>query len=261
MFDIPSPDELDPNLKYDYNLVWKQFSNEQMQSQSADTYDQFLWLRDTLIDSKKKYPWKRWAKLIVGDKERSIEILSKNRCKISYEPWYDTDPGLVFKDIEWPYVEYDTTYWNLWIIIKEDGRYLLHHKAQVMNFQGVQKIYAFFDYYPIQNDWTYPQQWQKIAVYQLEGAFSKTFQGSISGTCHGEWWGSVTGTCSVKVEFKLGDIIQNITCFWYNVRDLRRGDKLCVKVVDENDNNLTLQPNSNFYSVEYLDLNKTENGN
>ena len=256
MFDIPSPDELDPNLKYDYNLVWKQFSNEQMQSQSADTYDQFLWLRDTLIDSKKKYPWKRWATLIVGDKERSVEIKYKNRFKASFDDFTACNV-----DSEWPYVSYDTTYGNLGAIINEDWRYRIEHKFTIKPQANTERIIAYCDFFAINDDWTYPTEWQPIAVYDLVGKFSKTFQGSISGTCHGEGGGSVTGTCSVKVEFKLWDILQKITALWFIERDMRRWDKMEFKAVDENDQLLELIPNSNFFSVQHLDLNKTENGN
>lgn len=257
LFDTPNPLEQNPELKYDYNLISKTFDLNN-QPQVNPTYDQFISLRDTFIDSKKKYPGKRGAILIVGDRERSIEIKYKNRFKVSFEPPSTQAPGTITIDGEWPYVESDNTYWPLGVIIKEDGRYRIVMKTQVLTKPNTEQVYAYCDYYPINDDGTYPSEWIPIAVYDLKGKFSKTFTGSISGTCHGEWWGSVTWSCTVNVNFKLGDILQSITTFWYNERDCKRGDKMVFKAVDENDQPLDLQAYSNYFSVEYLELNKNE---
>jgi hypothetical protein len=221
-------------------------------------YDQFISLRDTLIDSDKKYPWKRGATLIIGNRERSVEIKYKNRFKVSFEPPNTQAPWTISVDEEWPYVETDNTYGQLGAIIKEDGRYRIVFKTQVLTQPQTKQVYAYCDYYPINDDGTYPSQWIPIAVYDVIGEFSKTFTWSISGSCPE---GHVSGSCSVNVNFKLWDIIQSITTFWYNERDCRRWDKMCFKAVDENDTPLTLQPYSNFFSIEYLDFNKDKHGN
>lgn len=251
-YDIPSDDKLHPDIHYNYDIITKQRPIENMDTPREIT-GQFISLRDTFIDSEKKYPWKRGAVLIVWDTERSVEIKYKNRFKVWFEPDYTT----LNVDNEWPYVEYDSTYGTLWAIIKEDGRYRVMHKMQVLPNPNTEQIIAYCDYYAIQPDWTYPSEWLKIAVFDLKGKFSKTFTWSISWSCP-EW--SVSGSCSVNVNFKIWDIIQKITAFWLIERDMKRWDKLNFKAVDENNNNLPLQANSNFYSVDYLDLNKTENG-
>lgn len=259
LFDIPNDEELNPTIKHDYDLIQKDYP-QGINNNPTSVYDQFIGLRDTLIDSDKKYPWKRGATLIIWNRERSIEIKYKNRCKVSFDG--DTaNPTNLYADLEWPYIEMDTTYGQLGIIIKEDGRYRITHKMQIFPNPNTERVLAYCDYYPINDDGTYPLGWQLIAVYDIKGKFSKTFTGSISGTCHGEWGGSVSGSCSVNVNFKLWDIIQTITAFWYNERDMRRWDKMCFKAVDENDQPLALQGNSNFFSVEYLDFNKDKHGN
>ena len=258
-YDIPSDDKLHPDIHYNYDIITKQRPIENVDTPREITW-QFISLRDTFIDSDKKYPGKRWAVLIVGDTERSIEIKYKNRCKVSFDG-DTTNPTNLYADLEWPYIEMDTTFWPLGVIIKEDGRYRITHKMQIFPNPNTERVLAYCDYYPINDDGTYPQQWQLIAVYDIKGKFTKTFTGSISGTCHGEGGGSVTGSCSVNVNFKLWDIIQTITSFWYNERDMRRWDKMCFRAVDENDQPLALQGNSNFFSVEYLDFNKDKHGN
>ena len=111
-------------------------------NETHSTYDQFIQLRDTLIFSGKYYNDKAWAKLIVWASKETIEVIWKNRFKLSFEPWYASDvENKVKLDTEWPYVTWlwdgsidaalYTTYWPLACMINQDWHYLVAHKEEI----------------------------------------------------------------------------------------------------------------------------------
>jgi hypothetical protein len=55
LFDIPNDEELNPMIKHDYDLIQKDYP-QGISNNPTSVYDQFISLRDTLIDSDKKYP-------------------------------------------------------------------------------------------------------------------------------------------------------------------------------------------------------------
>ena len=232
------------------------------------TYDQFIQLRDTLIFSGKYYNDKAWAKLIVWASKETIEVIWKNRFKLTFEPWYSSDAeNLIQKEFEWPYVTWlwadaqyaslYSTYWPLACIINQDGRYRLTHKEEINPVAWSDIVVCYFDQYRKNSQWIYELliKWW-IAVSRWQWAFSKTFSWTTS-------WTNPNGSCSVNVNFKLWDIMQKMPTWGYVEKDLKKDDILVLRMRDSlpdattwepTGNELTLQPYSNTLSVEYIDL-------
>ena len=249
-------------------------------NEAHSTYDQFIQLRDTLIFSGKYYNDKAWAKLIVWEQCETIEVQYKNRAKMSFQPDYRTNPerqvnpwdnssptAAMTLQEEWGYV---TWLWGLNLSqedqdiaqlpqfandammafkINKDWHYVMFHKEEILLQPDSKKVYCFLDWYKYTWDPTspYPQTWTPIAVFDWEWQFSKTFSVSTS-----EWSGSCT------VSFKLWDIMQKMTAFGYNERNLNKKDVLVLKCIDnekdQNPNELVYQTHSNFVQINYTDL-------
>ena len=249
-------------------------------NEAHSTYDQFIQLRDTLIFSGKYYNDKAWAKLIVWEQCETIEVQYKNRAKMSFQPDYRTNPerqvnpwdnssstAAMTLQEEWGYV---TWLWSLNLSqedqdiaqlpqfandammafkINKDWHYVMFHKEEILLQPDSKKVYCFLDWYKYTWDPTspYPQTWTPIAVFDWEWEFSKTFSVSTS-----EWSGSCT------VSFKLWDIMQKMTAFGYNERNLNKKDVLVLKCIDnekdQNPNELVYQTHSNFVQINYTDL-------
>ena len=249
-------------------------------NEAHSTYDQFIQLRDTLIFSGKYYNDKPWAKLIVWEQCETIEVQYKNRAKMSFQPDYRTNPerqvnpwdnssstAAMTLQEEWGYV---TWLWSLNLSqedqdiaqlpqfandammafkINKDWHYVMFHKEEILLQPDSKKVYCFLDWYKYTWDPTspYPQTWTPIAVFDWEWQFSKTFSVSTS-----EWSGSCT------VSFKLWDIMQKMTAFGYNERNLNKKDVLVLKCIDnekdQNPNELVYQTHSNFVQINYTDL-------
>lgn len=238
-------------------------------NETHSTYDQFIQLRDTLIFSGKYYNDKAWAKLIVWASKETIEVIWKNRWKMSFEPWYAGDvENLTSLEAEWPYVtwlwadpQYATEYaafWPLSCIINQDGRYRIQHKEEINPVAWSETVCCYIDIYRKDANNTYQLlfKWW-IAVSWWKWAFNKTFSWSTS-------WTDPNGSCSVNVNFKLWDILQKMPTRWYIERDLKKWDILVMRMRDQEPdtawtweprwNELTLEPYSNLMSVEYIDL-------
>lgn len=247
-------------------------------NEAHSTYDQFIQLRDTLIFSGKYYNDKPWAKLIVWEQCETIEVQYKNRAKMSFQPDYRTNPerqvnpwdnssptaSMTLQE-EWGYVTWlwdphlsqedqdiAQLFWNdamMAFKINKDWHYVMFHKEEILLQPDSKKVYCFLDWYKYTWDPTspYPQTWTPIAVFDWEWQFSKTFSVSTS-----QWSGSCT------VSFKLWDIMQKMTAFGYNERNLNKKDVLVLKCIDnekdQNPNELVYQTHSNFVQINYTDL-------
>ena len=236
------------------------------------TYDQFIQLRDTLIFSGKYYNDKAWAKLIVWASKETIEVIRKNRFKLSFEPWYSSDvENLVKIESEWPYVTWffnstdptdmalATRFWPLSCRINQDWHFLIAHKEEIWAETQIsdnekpipttaRQVHCYVNIYRKQADWTYPANpTYEVAVFDRYAFAEKTFSWTTS-------WTDPNGSCSVKVSFTLGDIFRKLTSFWYNERDLEKDDILVLKCVDQTWTELPYQSYSNFLQVQYIDL-------
>lgn len=250
-------------------------------NEAHSTYDQFIQLRDTLIFSGKYYNDKAWAKLIVGKTCETIEVEYKNRMKMSFQPDYLTNPERqinpwdnvsptywMLLQEEWGYVTWlgNTTlstedqqiaqhFWNQAVMafkINKEWHYVMFHKEEILLQATTKKVYCFLEYYKYNKSTPltpYPPVWQwiPIAVFDWQWEFSKTFSVSTS-----QWSGSCT------VSFNLWEIIQKMTAFWYNERNLNKNDVLVLRCIDnerdQNPNELVYQRDSNFIQINYTDL-------
>lgn len=263
--------------QHDYIATPQEFNISANEAHS--TYDQFIQLRDTLIFSGKYYNDKRWAKLIVGDTCETIEVQYKNWMKMSFEPDYRTNPerqvnpwedysstAAMTLQEEWGYVTWlgnptlstedqaiAQRFWNDAIMafkINKDWHYLMFHKEEILLQPTNKKVYCFLEYFKYNKDTPetpYPESWIPIAVFDWEWEVSKTFSVSTS-----EWSGSCT------VSFKLWELIQKMTAFGYNERNLNKNDVLVLRCIDNerdaNPQELVYQTYSNFVQINYTDL-------
>jgi len=263
--------------QHDYIATPQEFNISANEAHS--TYDQFIQLRDTLIFSGKYYNDKAWAKLIVGDTCETIEVQYKNWMKMSFEPDYRTNPerqvnpwdnssptAAMTLQEEWGYVTWlwnptlstedqaiAQRFWNDAIVafkINKDWHYVMFHKEEILLQPTNKKVYCFLEYFKYNKDTPqtpYPQSWIPIAVFDWEWEVSKTFSVSTS-----EWSGSCT------VSFKLWELIQKMTAFGYNERNLNKNDVLVLRCIDNerdaNPQELVYQTYSNFVQINYTDL-------
>ena len=237
-------------------------------NENHSTYDQFIQLRDTLIFTWKYYNDKASRKLCVWDKwdwttTDTIEVWLPNMFRQQIEPdwatwWFTT--GILWKyitDVPADIKAQDQRFWNLCCMVNKDWHYRIVHKEEILMQAWQKKAYCYVDIYRKNQQQAYEilYKWW-VAVFDWEGQFEKTFSWSTS-------WTDPNGSCSVKISFKLWDIMQKLTAFGYQERDLKKWDILVLRMKDaeidpstwENPwNDLTLQQFSNFWSIEYLDL-------
>lgn len=254
-------------------------------NENHSTYDQFIQLRDTLIFSGKYYNDKAWAKLIVWEQCETIEVEYKNWMKMSFEPDYLTNPerqvnpwedysatAAMTLQEEGGYVTWlgnptlstedqatATIFGNQAIMafkIKKDWHYVMFHKEEILLQPTTKKVYCFLEYYKYNKDTPqnpYPAIWTwiPIAVFDWQWEVSKQF----NWTCSTSEW---SWTCSVTVSFTLWELIQKMTAFGYNERNLNKNDVLVLRCIDNerdaNPNELVYAPYSNFIQINYTDL-------
>jgi len=215
-------------------------------------YDQFLYLRDTLIFSWKKYTGKAWCKLVVWDKEKTIEILENNIFQQNFEQMSGWDPILLSKGF---YITWDPTvasnFGTLSCLIQKSWRYKILHKEEILLDSTTNKVFCYVDVYrPDGNGWyIMPYPWG-IAVFDWE------WNTSLSWTTS---WTEPNGSCTVSIT--LWKLFKKMTALWYMERDLLKWDVLVLRAKDASNpdgspawNDLTLQTNSNYWSIEYLNL-------
>lgn len=234
-------------------------------NENHSTYDQFIQLRDTLIFSGKYYNDKAGKRLIVGDKwdwttSNTIEVWENNIFRQGFQPTWRTDentPWILGKYITSPDgtvpPELLSQIWPLCCQIQKDGHYRIVHKEEVLLTATTEKVFCYVDIYRknAQNVWEIPYKWW-IAVFDWQWAWT------LTGTTS---WTDPNGSCSVP--FKLWQLIQKMTAFGYMERDLKKWDVLVLRMKDwphnpttwePTGNDLTIQNDSNYWSIEYLDL-------
>ena len=227
----------------------------------------FLDIWDTLLESKKTLHWRRWAHLIVWDASKSIELMYMNKFKLWFEPNYNTDvANLVHRDIDTPYLDWlwwdpqyaslYAIYWPLSCIVKERWRYRIMHKEEIRPQPGVDTAVCYVNIYRKDSLWRYQNlsKWWYAVSWWLWN-FSKVFSWTTS-------WTDPNGSCSVRVSFKLWDILQRMPIRWMIEMDLEKDDILVLRMRDQVPdtgwtweprwNELTLEPNSNLFSVECI---------
>lgn len=226
-------------IQYDWNhdylaTPWEYpIDNNELHS----TYDQFIQLRDTLIFSGKYYNDKAGAKLVVWASKETIEVMYRNWYVLRYQTPSDMNVEIYSA---WPYVTRDqnqlSRFWPLHCVIQKDWRYRIAHKEEILLQSWQDKVYCYVDTYRKDSQWNYQLlfQWWS-AVFDWEWA----------------WW-----------DCTLADLFKKMTAFGYMDRDLKAWDVLVLRMKDEEAdaqwepqwNDLTLQPVSNWWSVEYIDL-------
>jgi len=226
------------------------------------TYDQFIQLRDTLIFTGKYYNDKASRKLCVGDKwdgstTNTIEVWLPNYFRQLVPPDWDSsplDPSILGKYITSVPSDLASRFWPLSCMITKDWRYRIKHKEEILLYQNtaINKVFCYVDVY--RNNWTdyeIAYKWW-VAVRDWEG------QTSLSGTTSGT---EPNGTCHVSIT--LGKLFRKMTALADQERNLLKGDILVLRMKDwphdpttwePTGNNLPLQADSNYRSIEYLDL-------
>lgn len=240
-FDIPNPDEALPGKIYNYDLIPEQYDISR--NKSTNTYDQFIMLRDTLVYSKKYYQGKAWLKLVIWDSEETIEVLERQVFRQNIQPDSVTTIWTAVTQTTW---DLATQFGTNSVIINKNWRYRIVHKEEIMLSSSTNKVYCYVDLYRKDNTDTY-----KIAI---------------------KWWICVFDWEWSGWDYTLGQLFKKMTAYWYIETDLRKDDVLVLRYKDADcnpstwepqGNNLTLQNDSNYWNVEYIDLpyNKIINGN
>lgn len=220
------------------------------------TYDQFIQLRDTLIYTGKKYKGKGLLKLCVWEKEETIEVAERQYWRQSFEPWFENDPEwMISRTYLGDYITEGQWLIQKWTIctINKSGRYRISHKEEIYQLTwDVSKVYCYVAHH-VWNAQTQQFDPNPIprAVFDWEWNFEKTFTWQTT-------WTDPNGSCSVKVSFKLWDIIQKMTSYWIIEADLNKWDYLEF-IMEKQwwarlDSTTYMQPYSNWWQVEYLDL-------
>lgn len=196
---------------------------------SPATYDQFITLRDTLIFSNKQYNDKAGRTLIIwtkldGTPTDTIEIREPNLSKMSFEPWYESDPEHnIWDETQGKYVTSGGSQNNpLSCTIQKDGRYRISHKEQFVQIDSsITRIHTYVN--------QHTEAWADIprAVFDFE-------------------WNTAWEMIRVPA-------------YWYVECDLSKWDILDLRILDQNDDPINsstwkLQTLSNWWCVEYIDL-------
>lgn len=232
-FDVPNPEELRPNKVYNYDLIPQQYPIQE--NRSTNTYDQFIMLRDTLVYSKKYYQGKGGSKLIIGEKEDTVEVEFFNKYLQKMNPNRKTSPSTDMDSrLTGPYVSQEwidmAVYGILSCKIEKDWMYRVQHKEEIINIPAdTMKIYSYVERYPVDQDGNYPTTWTPIAVFDREVP---------------SW-----------ADYTLDQLFKKMTAQGYIETNLNRWDILALRIEDQDWNDLPLQGDrSNRWSVEYINL-------
>jgi hypothetical protein len=233
-------------------------------NENHSTYDQFIQLRDTLIFTWKYYNDKASRKLCVGDKgdgttTNTIEVWLPNYFRQWIQPDWATNPPT--PSILWTYITavpadikaQDNRFWELSCMIQKDGHYRIMHKEEILLQASTNKVFCYVDVYRKDGQWNYQIQYKWwVAVYDWE------WQTSLSGSTS---WTDPNWSCTVPIT--LWKLFKKMTAIAEQERDLLKWDILVLRMKDwphdpstwePTGNNLTLQQDSNYWSIEYLDL-------
>lgn len=181
------------------------------------TYDTFIKLRDTIIYSDKVYANNAGRSLIIWIKTSGEPTwtIEIRTPNIFNQGIEQTGPATPI--IKWTYIKQHTN----WAEIVLGGRYRITHKEQL--------------------EWLWDTQITRVTWYVLQ----KKLDGTEIKRAVFDWsWNTAWE-------------IRRITSFWTTECDLEKWDILELHVVDQDDNDIPLslrQPNSNRWTIEYLDL-------
>jgi hypothetical protein len=225
-------------------------------------------LRDTLIFTWKYYNDKPGRKLCVGDKgdgttTNTIEVCLPHYFRQGIQPGWATDSSKVTTnflpdpsgDYVWPVDASLITQLGIWPLccqIQKDGHYRIMHKEEILLNSSTNKVFCYVDIY--RKNWENREIPYKgwVAVFDWEGNTSLSW--STSGT-DPNW------SCTVPIT--LGKLFKKMTSIAEQERDLKKWDILVLRTKDwtydpttwePTWNDLTLQNDSNYWSIEYLDL-------
>lgn len=256
------------NTKYDDN-VWT-VDYVQNDPKNMDT---FLNLEDTFIESKKNYGGKMWSSVIVGRKEKHLEINWYNYMTSHIEP-ASTEWGTFVNQVGFTsdynmnqkprFVEFPEQNNFRKVKILKDGLYRLTHKEELILDATDREVYTYINRRrAIPN--TNPVQYEDtpLCVYHIQWDVSKTLTGSTSGT-EPSW------SCSVGFKLTLGEMHPRITGYCELYSELKKWDILEYRIIwNKTDLNVANRVDisgqvrewSNFRQVEYVnyafdDLNK-----
>lgn len=228
-------------------------------NENHSTYDQFIQLRDTLIFTWKYYNDKASRKLCVGDKgdgttTNTIEVWLPNYFRQWIQPWWATDVSKVTTGVLGKYISpleatLQTTYWPLSCMINKDWHYRIMHKEEILLNDSTNKVFCYVDVYRknAQDQYEIAYKWW-VAVYDWEWNTSLTTS-----------WTDPNWTVAIT----LGKLFKKMTAIWEQERDLKKWDILVLRMKDwphdpstwePTGNDLTIQNDSNYWSIEYLDL-------
>lgn len=217
-------------------------------NENHSTYDQFIQLRDTLIFTWKYYNDKPSRKLCVGDKgdgttTNTIEVWLPNYFRQWIQPdwaswWFTTNIlGKYITEVPADIKAQDQRFGELSCMIQKDWHYRIMHKEEILLSSNTDKVYCYVDVYRKDGQWNYQIQYKWwVAVYDWE------------------WRGW---------DYKLWELFKKMPALWEQERDLLKWDILVLRMKDATynpstweptGNNLTIQNDSNYWSIEYLDL-------
>lgn len=202
-------------------------------NEAHSTYDQFIQLRDTLIQCNKYYADKAWRSLIIWatadwKTTNTIEIFEPNYLIQTFQPWYEDDLTLIDTLHWWNHIEPIQTIDNrlCWEIIRT-WRYRLQHKEQFvkLNVAGITRVRSYIlHHYKINN--------HTVRTTTERAVF--------------DWERDAVGT------------IKRLTAYWYVEVDMEKWDWVEFCMVDQNNNHIDstnyTQNDSEWRSIEYLDL-------
>lgn len=209
------------------------------------TYDQFIQLRDTLIFTGKYYNDKAGKKLCIWDKgdwttTNTVEVWLTNYYRQNFNPWWqsaENRPLVLGKYITQIPADLISTMWTLSCLINKDGRYKIMHKEEILLSSSTDKVYCYVDVYRKDANDQY-----KIAI---------------------KWWICVFDWEWAGWDYTLGQLFSKMTAQWSIETDLFKDDILVLRMKDQTYNSSTREPqwndlniqnNSNYWSIEYLDL-------
>jgi len=237
-------------------------------NENHSTYDQFIQLRDTLIFTWKYYNDKASRKLCVGDKgdgstTNTIEVWLPNYFRQWIQPdwatwWFTTNIlGKYITEVPADIKTQDQRFGELSCMIQKDWHYRIMHKEEILLNDSTNKVFCYVDVYrklDAQNkydpvNWTYKIMYKWwVAVYDWEWNTSLTTS-----------WTDPNWTVAIT----LGKLFKKMTAIAEQERDLLKTDILVLRMKDwphdpstwePTGNDLTLQQDSNYWSIEYLDL-------
>ena len=240
------------NIKY-WDNSWE-VDYHQLDPNNMDT---FLNLEDTFIESKKKYGEKMGSSVIVGRKEKHLEVNWLNYMIAHIEPNRANDyvhyVGMS-TDSNWNktprFVKFYEENNYRKVTILQDGMYYLEHKEELALQSADREVFSFINR---SRAWEVDQQ---ICVYHIQWNVNKTLTWTTSGT-------DPNGSCRVTMTLTLWEMHPRITWYMGLYTFLKKWDILEYKILwnktDLNEANRVdissqVRQFSNYWQVEYVNF-------